>query len=116
MADAPTAEEMAGFEDLMATMSPELINGLRDTFEKSATGEEFVNQIMVGDCPTCGSSNTDDCEDDPDIDDISLGRCFDCGQVWCPDCGELFKKKQSIDHDCPAWEEFDFDDDEQGDP
>jgi hypothetical protein len=52
---------------------------------------------------------TGDCEHDPDIDDVCVARCFACGQLWCPDCGELFKNDRTIDHDCPAWEEMDFD-------
>ncbi|MFV2067864.1 MAG: hypothetical protein ACC645_12890 [Pirellulales bacterium] len=112
----PTAEERAAIENAMAGMSPELIDELRDTFEKSATGEDFVNRIMIGDCPKCGSSNTGDCENDPEVEDLCVGRCFDCGQLWCPDCGECFNNAaQSTDHDCPAWDDMDFDDEDLGD-
>jgi hypothetical protein len=85
---------------------------LRDAFEKSATGEEFVNRIMVGDCPKGGSSKTADCENDPEIDDPCVARCFESGQLWCPDCGEFFTDDKFAGHDCPAWEDIDFDDDE----
>ena len=77
-------------------------------------GEEFVNRIMVGDCPACGSSETSDCENDPEIDDPCVARCLACGQLWCPDCGEFFQDDQFADHDCPAWEGIDFDDDDSG--
>ena len=94
----------------LASLEPELIGELRDTFEKSATGEEFVKRIMVGDCPKCGSSKTADCENDPDIDDPCVARCFECGQLWCPDCGEFFNDNFA-DHECPAWEDVeDLDD------
>jgi hypothetical protein len=110
--EEPTADETEVVQSLLATMSPEMIDELEDVFAKSATGEEFVNRIMIGDCPACGSSNTDDCESDPDVEDICLGRCLECGQLWCPDCGELLKVEQAKAHDCPAWNDFDLDDDE----
>ena len=50
----------------------------------------------------CRSENTGDCEHDPEINDILVGRCFDCGQLWCTECDRLLKK------DCPScecWEE-----------
>lgn len=108
----PTEDEKAAVQDVLAGMGPDLIGELRDAFEKSATGEEFVNRIMIGDCPTCGSSETGDCENDPEIADPCVARCFACGQFWCPDCGELFTNDRFADHDCPAWEGMDFDDDE----
>lgn len=108
--EKPTVDERTAVESALSGMCPDLINELRDAFEKSATGEEFVNRIIVGECPKCGSSATGDCENDPEIDDASVARCFDCGQMWCPDCGELFKEHQPTDHDCPAWDDMDFDD------
>ena len=112
----PTAEEKAAVELALAGLSPDVIEELREAFEKSATGEEFVNRIMIGDCPACGSSATGDCENDPDIDDATIARCFECGQFWCPDCGELFQRNQLDNHDCPAWDDLDIDlDDLDGD-
>jgi hypothetical protein len=110
--EEPSAETIAAVQNVLSSMSPELIAELDDAFEKSATGDEFVNRIMIGDCPQCGSSNTDNCENDPDVEDICLGRCLACGQLWCPDCGDLLNKDQAKNHDCPAWDEFDLDDDE----
>ena len=106
----PSAEEIAAAASALEAMSPELLSELRNTLDKSTSGEDFVNRIMVSDCPRCGRSNTRDCEDDPDIDDPCVGRCFDCGQLWCLDCSEFFKDAQSIDHDCPAWQDMDLDD------
>ena len=110
--EEPSAAERDAVQSLLATMSPEMLNELSDAVEKSATCEEFVNRVMIGDCPKCGSSNTDDCESDPDVADICLGRCLECGQLWCPDCGELLSIDQAKDHDCPAWSDSDFDDDD----
>lgn len=108
----PSVEERAAAANVLGAMSPDLISELRDAFDKSDSGEDFVNRIMVGDCPQCGCSKTGDCESDPEIDDPCVGRCFECGQLWCLECGEYFKDAQSTEHDCPAWEEMDFDDDD----
>ena len=102
--EEPTLEEKAIVGDMLAGMDPESLRQLREAFEKSGTGEEFVNRIMVGDCPKCGSSKTADCDNDPEIDDPCVGRCFECGQVWCLDCELLFTAGQPIEHDCPFWE------------
>ena len=67
---APTGEEMAAVTKALADEGPELMAELRDAFEKSADGEDFVNRVMIGDCPKCGSSETGDCEHDSEIDDV----------------------------------------------
>jgi hypothetical protein len=108
----PTEDEKTAVQSALSSMVPKVIRELHDAFEESATGEEFVNRIMIGDCPTCGSSDTGDCEHDPEIDDPCVARCLACGQLWCPDCGELFKDDRFADHDCPAWEEMDLGDDD----
>ncbi len=108
---APTGEEMAAVTKALADEGPELMAEFRDAFEKSADGEDFVNRVMIGDCPKCGSSETGDCEHDPEIDDVCVARCFTCGQLWCPDCGAFFVGSQFAEHDCPAWEDMDLDDD-----
>ncbi len=106
-------EQREVIEGMLAGMSPELTDEIRDAFEKSTSGEDFGNRIMIGNCPTCGGSKTGDCEHDPEISDLCVARCFDCGQLWCPDCGELFKSTAgSAEHDCPAWEDMDFDDED----
>jgi hypothetical protein len=105
-----SVEEEAAAASLLADMSPDLLNELCDVFNKSASGQEFVDRIMVGDCPQCGNSKTGDCENDPEIENPCVGRCFECGLLWCLDCGEFFKDVQSTEHDCPAWEEMDCDD------
>jgi len=105
--DEPTADEKAAVQQILSSMNPEMLCELRNVIERSATGDEFVNQIMIGDCPKCGSSQTGDCDKDPEIEDPTVARCFACGQMWCPDCGELFSGKP--DHDCPVWDELGLD-------
>ncbi len=113
--EEPPADVIADVQSILASMSPDLMDELRDAFEKSTNGEDFVNRIMVGDCPKCGSSNTGDCENDPELSDPCVGRCLDCGQLWCCDCGRLFQDQRATDHDCPAWEDSELDDDCDGD-
>ncbi len=71
----------------------------------------FISQIMVGDCPKCGSKNTHDCEG-PDfyldsnspkqvvktgsecgvareLEDPTIGHCDSCDHLWCIECGSM---------------------------
>ena len=90
----PTGVEIDIVRAMLAEMDPEAMSELRAAFEESETGEEFVNRIMVGTCPKCDSSNTGDCGDDPEINGVCVGRCFDRGQFWCLDCGQLLREDQ----------------------
>ena len=60
--------------------------------------ERFVNNLMVGDCPSCGSPDTRDCAEDPNIDDACIGRCLSCGAFWCAECGVLLKEDGTKSH------------------
>ena len=115
VSDEFTPEEEAAALELMANLGPEVMKEIGEAFSASDSCEEFVNRILIGDCPKCGSSKTSDCENDPKIQDPCVARCADCGQLWCPDCGELFKDGSYSEHDCPAWEGMDFDEDEDFD-
>ncbi|MGB7346264.1 MAG: SEC-C metal-binding domain-containing protein [Pirellulaceae bacterium] len=104
--DAPSAEDAAMLMELFQEMDPRMIDTMKQMVEESENGEDFLNRIMVGPCPTCDSDNTGDCEDDPEIDDPSIGRCFDCSQLFCCDCDELFKTDaNAAAHNCPIWDE-----------
>jgi len=68
--------------------------------------DDFIREIMIGNCPKCGSPNIHDCsapEFVPDIegkpmkigsecpvarmlDDPCIGHCDDCGYLWCLEC------------------------------
>ena len=92
-------------EMLMQNIDPDAANELVNLADQCDSEEEFVNMIMVGPCPKCESVDTRDCEDDPEIDDPTIGRCGDCGQLWCCDCDETFDNSASAAvHDCPFWE------------
>jgi hypothetical protein len=90
----PTQEEIETVQEALANMSPEALDELEAAFLSSRTGEDFVNRVMVGDCPKCGSAETSDCDGDPEIEDISVGRCFRCGLLWCLECGQLLERGQ----------------------
>jgi hypothetical protein len=92
--EAPTKEEVESVREMLASMDDETQEALMEAFRSSNTAEEFINAVMVGNCPKCGSSDVGDCDNDPEIDDICVGRCFQCGQLWCLDCERLFTKGQ----------------------
>ncbi len=96
--DPPTEEEMQAAAEVFESLGPEGQELLMRAFEGSATAEDFANRLMVGVCPSCDSDNAGDCGDDPEIEHPCIGRCFECGQLWCLDCGELLKKDAT---DCP---------------
>lgn len=73
---APTGEERVAVTKALADEGPELMAELRNVFEKSSGGEDFVNRVMIGDCSKCDSSQTGDCEHEPEIDDVCVARCF----------------------------------------
>ena len=103
----PTGEDIALVEGMLGDMSPDVRSVIQNAFAESKTGEEFVNRIMVGSCPMCDSSNTGDCENDEEIENPCVGRCFDCGQLWCLDCDNLLPKDGSTDCDCELEELWD---------
>lgn len=69
---------------------------------------EFIREIMVGDCPNCGSPNThdclregSDCEMAKNFDDPTIGHCDDCGYLWCLECGSELTVDDPV---CGHWE------------
>jgi len=68
--------------------------------EEQLERDESVNAIMVGPCPKCGGENTVDCENEPSIDDITVGACLDCKVHWCLECGYVLKDREEK---CPHW-------------
>ncbi|MFW5923282.1 MAG: zinc-ribbon domain-containing protein [Planctomycetota bacterium] len=112
MSEQPTEAEMEAAQQVFDSLSEEDQDMLTDVFSQFDTAEEAARSIMVGDCPACLSSNTNDCENDPDIQDISVGQCLDCGYIWCLECGqELSCEDPVCGHwdlcaECPDNEEF----------
>jgi hypothetical protein len=106
----PTAEEQEAVAEVLGQIPPEALEEFRTLIGESATAEEFVNRIFVGDCPKCGSSETGDCENDPEIDNLLVGRCYKCGQLWCTECLTLLKQDLPS---CACWDEDDEFDEEE---
>jgi len=100
--DEPTAEEEEVVRDIIKQMPPEAMEELRAAFEGSGTAEEFVDRIFVGDCPKCGSEETGNCLSDPEIKELLVGRCYQCGQLWCTECDHLLERDSPS---CECWEE-----------
>ena len=100
--DVPSAEEIRAVKEARKQLPPEALEEMRKLAMGADSADEFANQIMVGDCPKCGGSNTGDCDKDPEIENILVGRCYDCGQYWCTDCGRLLKRTALH---CPCWDE-----------
>ena len=114
--DEPSAEQAELLANLLQTMNPEMANELFKLAQSCESADEFADMVMIGPCPQCDSDDTDDCEDDPEIDDPCVGRCSDCGQLWCCDCDELFDDaKAAANHDCEFWKSLEELDDELDD-
>lgn len=100
----PTEEELKHAKEALGQMPRDVLNELQNAFSQSQSAEEFVNLIMTGSCPRCGSSQTGDCENDPEINEILVARCYDCGQFWCTECGKLLERDALF---CNCWLEED---------
>jgi hypothetical protein len=98
LTEAPTAEEAAAVMELLGQMPPDILAEMGEVMSKTGSAEEFANLIMVGPCPKCESEETGDCEADPEINDLLVGRCYECGQLWCTECGkELTRENPHCD-------------------
>ena len=108
--DEATLEQQAMMLQMLQTMDPAMASELMNLAQQCDSADEFANMIMVGTCPKCESENTTDCEDDPGLENACFGRCKDCGQLWCCDCGDSFSSSvEASTHDCPCWEEDELD-------
>ena len=64
--------------------------------------DRFVQALMVGPCPQCGSEDAYDCENNPLLEDVTVGHCLDCETYWCLECGYVFDKVEKGTQ-CPHW-------------
>jgi hypothetical protein len=111
--EMPSEAEQAAAIEMIEHMNPGAMEAFRELADQYEDVDEFIDMIMIGPCPKCESEATTHCEDDPEIDDATVGRCKECGQLFCPDCGELFPVPAvAVLHDCPAWEEMESELDE----
>lgn len=98
----PSPEEIEAVQELLGRMPADVLGELGALIADSDSAEEFVNRIFVGDCPKCNSSDTGDCENDPEIENLLVGRCYQCGHMWCTECEKPLDPKSP---DCPCWDE-----------
>jgi hypothetical protein len=92
LSEAPSREEEAVVSELLQQMPPDVLAELGEAMRESSSAEEFANRIMVGSCPACASDQTGDCDADPEINDLLVGRCYECGQLWCTECDKLLTR------------------------
>jgi len=100
--EPPTPEEMEAARAFLDQLPADAAAELHQALLNSDTAEEFADSILVGNCPKCDGVNTGDCEDDPEIGELLVGRCYDCGQLWCTECLRLLTPKAAT---CPCWDE-----------
>ena len=100
--EPPSEEERAFILKMMAEMDPQTRQELKEAFDSSESAEELIKNIFVGSCPKCESSNTGDCDTDPEIENPLVGRCLDCGHHWCTECGRSLNLNKL---ECPCWDE-----------
>jgi hypothetical protein len=100
--EEPTKEALQAAGALLEQLPIEVADEVRQAFLNSGSAEEFATRILVGNCPKCGGLETGNCENDPDIGELLVGRCYDCGQLWCTVCGRLLEPKAAV---CDCWNE-----------
>lgn len=64
--------------------------------------DEFVRAVMVGACPKCGSQDAYGCENNPLLQDGTMGHCLDCETYWCLECDYVFETIEE-GMQCPHW-------------
>jgi hypothetical protein len=82
--------------------------------DPTVSEDEFLRLVFVGDCPGCGSQDTDSCDEEEEIDDATLGICRECGLIWCLECGSTVTRGEQCGH-WEVCEACDEDKDEYGD-
>ncbi|MHA2062348.1 MAG: hypothetical protein ACW963_08685 [Candidatus Sifarchaeia archaeon] len=93
-------EDKKDFSEIWDSLPKDIQKTLRKAVEESsaASEEQFIAEIMIGECPNCGSNQTKDCEKVEGIEDISVGLCMNCGYLWCSECGRSLVKNTKCNH------------------
>jgi hypothetical protein len=86
--------------EIWASLPKDIREILSKAMEESSavTDEQFIAEIMIGQCSRCGSKNTKDCEEIEGIEDSTVGLCMNCGHLWCSQCGRPMKGNASCRH------------------
>jgi len=95
-------EDSKDFSEIWDSLPEEVQDTLKKAVEESnsVTEEQFLAEIMIGECPKCNSNQTKDCEKVEGIEDFSVGLCMDCGYLWCSECDRPVEKNIT----CKHWE------------
>ncbi len=101
LSERPSSDELQAALKMLQQMPPGVLAEMEEVVRDSGTAEEFANRILVGPCPRCQSDHTGDCENDPEINELFVGRCYECGQMWCTECGHLLERTAPC---CACWE------------
>lgn len=108
-----SAEDTKMAMELMQAMDPEALSEMMQLAQQCNNAEEFANMILIGPCPHCDSENTTRCKEDPELEDAGIGRCKDCGRIWCCFCKQFFNSaEEATRHDCLQLEDPEDDLDE----
>jgi hypothetical protein len=102
LTETPSAEEVAAVAELLEQMPPDVLAEMAKAMSESSSAEEFANRVMVGPCPSCGSDQTGDCDADPEIGELLIGRCYECGHLFCTECGSTISRERLS---CACWDE-----------
>lgn len=87
--------------EMFAMLDHETKNALLTAFEKASSFDNLISNIMIGPCPSCGSTNTIDGEEPP-INDNTVGICLSCGSLWCLECN---RRLEADKLPCSCWYE-----------
>ncbi len=98
----PCQETRDAINEFIADLPVEQIEHLDQLHRECETAEDFANAILVGNCPACGGTKVGDCDEDPDYMNSFLGRCFECGAVWCTECEHVLGDNEK---ECPRFDE-----------
>ena len=106
-----TAERQQALNEALVQLPPEVrdklweaLDNSREARAKGLTVDEFVNRVMSGKCPKCGGEETGTCEDDIELGDACVSRCYKCGQLWCTMCRHPLEQNAPS---CECWDEED---------
>jgi hypothetical protein len=95
-------EDKDSFWEVWNSLPKDVQEALQKAIEESSaiSEEQFIAEVMIGDCPKCGSTNTKDCDSVDGIEDFTVGLCMKCGYLWCSECGRPLMN----DIHCEHWE------------
>jgi hypothetical protein len=65
---------------------PVWLERLRGWVELSDSPEDWGAVITLGPCPKCREGFTQNCEEAPGIQNVTLAVCAKCSHLWCLEC------------------------------